>query len=129
MVVQPQLRGSLAEVIVSTRDDPRYGLHVMVGSGGKWVESDSDIAWAKAPVTPARARTLLLRTNLGRGLARKHPQILDEAALPQVIATLSRLAADWRETVAEIEVNPLVIRADSIDAVDAVITLRDCQSG
>jgi succinyl-CoA synthetase beta subunit len=45
-----------------------------------------------------------------------------------VIATLSRLAADWRETVAEIEVNPLVIRADSIDAVDAVITLRDGQS-
>jgi acyl-CoA synthetase (NDP forming) len=128
VVVQPQLRGSLAEVIVSTRDDPRYGLHVMVGSGGKWVESDSDVAWAKAPVTAAKARALLLRTNLGRGLAGKYPQSLDEAALPHVIATLSRLAADWRETVAEIEVNPLVIRADSIDAVDAVITLRDGQS-
>ncbi len=123
--MQPQLRDSVAEVIVSTRDDPRYGLHVMVGGGGKWVESDSDIAWAKAPVTPAQARTLLLRTNLGRGLARKYPKILDEAKLPAVIARLSSLASDWRETVDEIEINPLVVRPDSVDAVDAVITLRE----
>jgi acyl-CoA synthetase (NDP forming) len=125
VVVQPQLRGSVAEVIVSIRDDPRYGLHVMVGGGGKWVESDADIAWARAPVTATEARRLLLRTNLGRGLDRKYPQILDEAALPRAIATVSSLAAEWHDTVSEIEINPLVIRADSVEAVDAVITLRE----
>jgi acyl-CoA synthetase (NDP forming) len=129
IVVQPQLRGSVAEVIVSTVDDPRYGLHVMVGGGGKWVESDSDVAWAKAPVAAAQARALLLRTNLGRGLARKYPTLLEEAMLPQVIASVSAVAQEWIDTVAEIEINPLVIRADSVDAVDAVVTLREGQAG
>jgi hypothetical protein len=129
VVMQPQLRGSVAEVIVSTVDDPRYGLHVMLGSGGKWVESDSDVVWAKAPVTAAQARSLLLRTNLGRGLARKYPQVLDESMLPRVIASVSEVARDWAESVCEIEINPLVIRPESIDAVDAVVTLRPAQAG
>jgi acetate---CoA ligase (ADP-forming) len=129
VVVQPQLRGSVGEVIVSTVDDPRYGLHVMVGGGGKWVETDSDVAWAKAPVTAAQARALLLRTKLGRGLARKYPKVLEDAMLPQVIASVSTLAQEWVDTVAEIEINPLVIRADSVVAVDAVITLREGHAG
>jgi acyl-CoA synthetase (NDP forming) len=72
VVVQPMLTSPLAEIIVSTRDDPAYGLHVMVGNGGKWVEFDSDVAWAKAPITVSGARRLLQRTNIGRGLTKKH---------------------------------------------------------
>jgi acetyl-CoA synthetase (ADP-forming) len=124
VIVQPQVRGALAEIIVATRDDPHYGLHIMVGAGGKWVEADSDVAWATAPVTAAQAERLLRRTKIGRGLAAKHPRLLDEGALPRVVAAVSVLAAQWLESVAEIEINPLIVRADSVDAVDAVVTLR-----
>ena len=124
VVVQPMLTSPLAEIIVATRDDPAYGLHVMVGNGGKWVEFDSDVVWAKAPITVPGAQRLLRRTNIGRGLAKKHPEVLAETALPSVIAAISDLAAEWIGSVTEIEINPLIVRGDRIDAVDAVVTLR-----
>jgi acyl-CoA synthetase (NDP forming) len=124
IVVQPQVRGALAEIIVATRDDPHYGLHVMVGAGGKWVEADSDVAWATAPVTAAQAERMLRRTKIGRALAAKQPRLLQEQALPGVVAAVSAVAAQWLDSAAEIEINPLIVRADSVVAVDAVVTLR-----
>jgi acyl-CoA synthetase (NDP forming) len=124
VVVQPQLRNSIAELIVATRDDPRYGLHIMVGGGGKWVESDSDVVWAKAPLTPGEVPRLLRRTKIGRGLASKYPHLLEEAALPAVIAAISQVAARWADSVSEIEINPLMVSTTGVEAVDAVVTLR-----
>jgi len=132
VVVQPMLASPLAEIIVATRDDPAYGLHVMVGNGGTWVEFESDVAWAKAPITVPGAQRLLLRTNIGRGLATKHPEVLEETALPSVIAAVTEVAAEWIGSVTEIEINPLIVQGDRIDAVDAVVTLRagaDAPSG
>jgi acetate---CoA ligase (ADP-forming) len=124
VVVQPMVTSPLAEIIVATRDDPAYGLHVMVGNGGKWVEFDSDVAWAKAPITVSGAQRLLQRTNIGRALAKKHPELLSGTALPAVIAAISGIAAEWLASVTEIEINPLIVRSDRIEAVDAVVTLR-----
>ncbi|MDI1288334.1 MAG: acetate--CoA ligase family protein [bacterium] len=124
IVVQPQLRSVLAEMIVATSDDPHYGPHIMVGGGGRWVEADADVAWATAPVTGERATQLVLRTKIGRALAAKYPSLVTDGDLPKVIAAISRTAADWSDTVSEIEINPLMIQADAVTAVDAVITLR-----
>jgi len=124
VVVQPQLRGALAEIIVATRDDSQYGLHVMIGGGGRWVESDSDVAWAAAPVTPERAARLIRRTRIGRGLSAKYPQLLEADGLPAAIAAVSRLAAEWRDWASEIEINPLMVLPDGWNAVDAVVTVR-----
>jgi len=90
------------------------------------------VAWAKAPITVPDAQRLLLRTNIGRGLATKHPEVLEETALPSVIAAVTEVAAEWIGSVTEIEINPLIVQGDRIDAVDAVVTLRagaDAPSG
>jgi acetate---CoA ligase (ADP-forming) len=125
IVVQTQLRAALAEIIVATRDDPHYGHHIMIGAGGKWVETEADIAWASAPITPIRAAELIGRTRIGRGLTTKYPHLLEPGGLPDVIAAISQLATDWSESVAEIEINPLIVQSNAITAVDAVITLRN----
>ena len=56
--VQATVRGQ-AEVIVGARDDPHFGAVVMVGLGGIAVEILKDVALAPAPVSPARARTMI----------------------------------------------------------------------
>jgi succinyl-CoA synthetase beta subunit len=88
------------------------------------VEQESDVAWARAPITTSQARRLIDRTRLGRRLSAKVPAHLEEAALPQMISLLSRLAERWREEITEIEINPLVVGFEGFTAVDAVITLR-----
>ena len=45
----------------------------------------------------------------------------DLAALERAVVALSQLAAD--PTVIETEVNPLIVRADGVVAVDAVVRL------
>jgi acetyl-CoA synthetase (ADP-forming) len=124
VVVQPQVRWPVAEMIVATRDDPVYGLHLMVGSGGTGVAEDSDVAWARTPVTPSEARRLVGRTRLGRRLAKKVPAQLEDEAIPQMISRLSGLAEQWRAEVTEIEINPLLVDSQGFTAVDAVITRR-----
>ena len=122
--MQPQLRGALAEVIVATRDDPAYGLHLMVGGGGGTVETDADVAWTRMPVSPSNAEQLLLRTKVGRRLAAKAPAKLEAGALPAIVAAIAALAEESRDSVTEIEVNPLIVTAKGAVAVDAVVTLR-----
>jgi succinyl-CoA synthetase beta subunit len=44
--------------------------------------------------------------------------------LPEVVSAVSRLAQEWGDTIAEIEINPLIVRTDDLVAVDAVLRLR-----
>jgi len=124
VMVQPQLRGVVAEIIIGTRDDPVFGLHVMVGGGGGGVEAMSDVAWARAPVTPQRAFDLLARTRVGKRLYKRQSAMLPVSEVSALVALVSQLAVDWSETVTEIEINPLIISAGDLGAVDAVVTLR-----
>jgi hypothetical protein len=124
IVVQPQLAHVVAELIVATRDDPGYGLHLVVGRGGNGVELDADVAWTRLPLTADRARSLLRRTKIGRRLETKASSMLDDSALPAIIARVAELAGGWRDTVTEIELNPLIVCEHEAWAVDAVITLR-----
>lgn len=124
VVVQPQFRRPIVEVLIATRDDPHYGLHLVVGRGGGGVEVASDVAWARCPVDKAQGRELLARTGVGELLSRKAPQALEPGGLPGLIEKVSRLAEESRSDVSEIEINPLLVSRDEVLAVDAVVTLR-----
>ena len=47
---------------------------------------------------------------------------VDQERLAEVIARISELAADHRELIAEMDVNPLICAGERIIAVDALIT-------
>jgi hypothetical protein len=46
---------------------------------------------------------------------------VDRNRLADVICRVAALAADYRDTIAELDVNPLICTGDSITAVDALI--------
>ncbi|MFE5482247.1 acetate--CoA ligase family protein [Streptomyces sp. NPDC056527] len=107
------------ELIVGVNRDPRFGPVAMVGLGGVLTETLRDVAFSLAPVPAARAEELLrsLRTAALLAGVRGRPAV-DVAAAAAVIERITAVAAAHPE-MAELEVNPLLVRPEGALALDA----------
>jgi acyl-CoA synthetase (NDP forming) len=125
-VLVQKMHSGLAEAIVGYRDDPVVGPLVLVGVGGVLTEVYRDTVLRIAPVSEEEAGEMIARVkgfaairgyrNLPRG---------DLAALARAVSALSRLALVKGRPVREAEINPLIVRADSVVAVDALVALKE----
>jgi acyl-CoA synthetase (NDP forming) len=122
LLVQRMEHG-LAEAIVGYRDDPVVGPLVLVGAGGTLAELYQDFAVGLAPVSEAEALALLERIK-GLAMVRGYRNLPrgDVAALARAVAALSRLALV--PEVREAEINPLIVKAQGVVAVDARLVLK-----
>ncbi|WP_405792326.1 acetate--CoA ligase family protein [Streptomyces sp. NBC_00029] len=107
------------ELIVGVNQDPRFGPVALVGLGGVLTETLRDVAFALAPVPARRAEALLrgLRSAALLDGVRGRPAV-DVAAAAAVIERITTVAAAHPE-IAELEVNPLLVRPDGALALDA----------
>jgi acyl-CoA synthetase (NDP forming) len=112
------------ELLVGARRDPRFGAVVVVGAGGVHAELFRDTASALAPVGADDAERLIRRLACAPLLdgARGRPR-LDVRAAAEAVAALSRFAAAHPE-LAELEVNPLLVREHRAVGLDARFVLR-----
>jgi acyl-CoA synthetase (NDP forming) len=123
ILVQRMERG-LAEAIVGYRVDPVVGPVALVGAGGVLTELSADYALRMAPVSEAEAMEMIEEVkslavirgyrNLPRG---------DVAALARAVSALSRLCL--LPEIAEAEINPLIVKAEGVVAVDVRIVNRE----
>jgi acyl-CoA synthetase (NDP forming) len=130
VIVAPMAKGT-AELILGSRTDPVFGPVVMVGLGGIFAEILQDTAVQMAPVTEAQAMAMLQSLKAfavldgARGRSRA-----DLSAAARAIAALSRFAAAHADDVAEIDINPLLVRSEGegVVALDALLIPRAGQS-
>jgi acyl-CoA synthetase (NDP forming) len=111
------------ELLAGVRRDPRFGPLVVVAAGGIHAEALRDTAVALAPVDEAAAEELvrsLASAPLLSGARGRPP--LDVAAAARAVAALSHFAAEHPE-VAEVEVNPLLVRREGAVGLDARVVL------
>ena len=125
VIVQKMERG-LAEAIVGYRDDPVVGPLVLVGAGGTLAELYQDFRLALAPVTPEEAERMIEGV---KGLAairgyRNLPRG-DVQGLAQAVSAFSTLCLLENRPVLEAEINPLIVKADGVVAVDARLVLKE----
>ena len=123
VLVQPMVPQGI-EIVVGARNDPLFGPLIVVGLGGILVEVLGDTALSIAPVTPAEAEGLLRQlkgVKLLEGF--RGMRAVDLKRLARAVSDVSRFAADHRDSVSELDVNPLICTADRITAVDALIVL------
>jgi acyl-CoA synthetase (NDP forming) len=119
--VQEMVNGGV-EVMAGINNDAQFGPVLVVGMGGVQVEVLRDTAVALAPVSSAEALVMLQSLKGYRPLAgHRGAKPVALAALADTIARLSELAADHRQRLAEVDVNPIVARADRVVAVDALV--------
>jgi acetate---CoA ligase (ADP-forming) len=115
-LVQEMVDG--VEAILGARVDPLYGPILVVGSGGVLVELARDAALRLLPVGASEVREMIgglkLKTLL-KGFRGK--PAADEAALVKTAVGLARFFVDHRDRLADIEINPLIVRARGKGAV------------
>ncbi len=112
------------EIILGVTRDPDFGPMLMVGLGGIHVEVLRDVVFAPVPIGPDEALSLLgeLRGAALLDGVRGAPPA-DRAALAELIAALSRFAADHAELIDEIDLNPVIVHSQGqgLTVVDALI--------
>lgn len=120
-LAEEMVSGVVAELLVGLRRDPVYGATLTLGFGGVTAELLADTQTLVLPVAADEVREALRRLRLWplldgyRGRAR--------ADVDAVVAAVMALQAVMAEQTAieEIEINPLMVRAQGAVAVDAVI--------
>jgi acyl-CoA synthetase (NDP forming) len=118
------------EIAVGAVNDAQFGPYVMVAAGGVLMELLADRVVALAPVDVAAAHRLIAGLKVSRLLRGwRGAAAADVDALADCVARVSMIAAVQRDTIAEIDVNPVIAGSDGCIAVDALIVRRQMRRG
>lgn len=110
------------EIILGCSTDPNYGPVIALGIGGIFAELIGKPVLRLPPLSDQEAREMIDALPHRRILdgVRGQPAA-DREVLAQVIVRFSWLVADLAADVAEIDINPLILRGNSAVAADALI--------
>jgi acyl-CoA synthetase (NDP forming) len=123
LLIAEMLRGQ--EVILGTATDTTFGPVIMFGLGGVFVESLQDVAFRMIPLDRQDASAMLSEIKgaaLLNGFRGSPP--VNKDSIVAAILSLSQLAGQFRSSIQEIDINPLLATPEGVVAVDALIKLN-----
>jgi len=125
-VIQEMATGIL-EVFAGVKRDPDFGLVFAFGAGGVLIEAFNDVALRPLPLREGEAAAMIAETRAATLLAgfRGRPPG-DVAALARCLEGVADFAWAERDTLEELDVNPIVVRTAGAGCliVDALIVPR-----
>lgn len=115
------------ELVIGMVNDPTFGPIMMAGFGGVTVELFGDVAHRPAPLGVDHAKAMihsLKSAKLLEGFRGARPVDITPAA--ELLATLSQVASANRDSIQEMEFNPVILHADGsgLTIADALIVLK-----
>ncbi len=122
VLVSPMRRGGL-ELLVGVTRDPEWGQVLAIAMGGALVELLDDAALRVLPVSRDEVVGMLEELRGYRLLSGfRGSKPVDVDALADAVTQVATVAATLGSSVQSIEVNPLLVDGDRIEALDALIT-------
>jgi succinyl-CoA synthetase beta subunit len=102
------------EIIIGGNTDRQFGKMLLVGLGGIYVETFKDVQLRLCPITKADAEDMLF------GLESRKIITYDGKAEEEVVELLLKVSKMFTENkrIVELDLNPVIIRQGSYDAVD-----------
>jgi acyl-CoA synthetase (NDP forming) len=110
------------ECVVGVAQDELFGPVVMLGLGGVLVEVLGDVTFRIPPFGRADAAAMIDELK-GAALLNRRQSPADRKALVDVLMKVQRLAIDLSRDLAELDINPLLVRPAGQGAValDALV--------
>lgn len=114
------------ELLVGIVRDALWGPVLTLGLGGIWTEVFKDASLRVLPVQPAEIKTMLGELR-GAALLRgaRGQQAVNLDALSEVIYRISRLALALGPQLNVLEINPLLVDAGRIEALDVLVSWQE----
>lgn len=121
-VLVQEMSAGHVELVVGVQRDPVFGMVVMVGFGGILVEVLKDATFRKAPFSPAEGEAMLDELRMSAlldGVRGKPP--VDREAIGEMLSNLSVWAASMEDTLAELDLNPVLVGENGPQVVDCLM--------
>jgi acetyl-CoA synthetase (ADP-forming) len=123
-LVQEMVEGA-REIMIGMHRDPSFGPSVLFGLGGIFTEILQDAVFRVAPIRKRDAREMMRAIRGHRILdAIRGMPAVDRDVLSHTLMAVGQIALDYPE-IAEIDINPLIVRGAKPVAVDALLVLTD----
>jgi len=123
-LVQEMVSGA-REIMIGMHRDPSFGPSVAFGLGGIFTEVLQDVVFRVAPLRKRDARDMMrgIRAHKILDAVRGMPKV-DQDILSTALMAVGQIALDHPD-IAEIDINPLIVRGDRPVAVDALVVLTE----
>ncbi len=126
VLVQEMIKNG-SEVMIGMSQDPQFGPTIAFGLGGIFVEVLKDISLRVTPLSQSDAEQMVKEIKgylILQGVRDK--KRADIEAVVDVLQRISRLAQDWKDTISEIDINPLIVfdEGHGVKAADALVVLK-----
>ncbi|MCE7748835.1 MAG: acetyl-CoA synthetase [Candidatus Heimdallarchaeota archaeon] len=124
-VLVEKMVGKGLELIIGTNTDPTFGPVILFGVGGVMVEAIKDVVFRLCPTTQPQALQAIeeIKARVLLEGFRGMPKVNKEE-LSNLIVKLSELAWEYKEYIAEMDINPIIANEDGLFPVDARIILK-----
>ena len=130
VLIEAMVGDAVAELIVGVKRDERLGLALVIGSGGQLVELVGDSQSLLLPTGRAAVVRALDRLRVAALLDgfRGRPSG-DRAAAVQAIMAVAAFADAHRDTLVELDINPLMVRPEGKGVVAVDVLIRAASLG
>ena len=122
ILIQPMLSG--IELFIGAKAEPKFGHMVLCGLGGIFIEVFKDVSAGLVPIAKNEATDMIHRLkSYGIIKGARGQEGVNEELFAEIVARVSALVKAAPE-IAEMDLNPLLGKADKVVAVDARIRIE-----
>jgi acetate---CoA ligase (ADP-forming) len=126
IIISPMRSGGGVELLVGVTNDATWGPTIAVGFGGVMVEVMADVSIAPLPVDREEVIAMLLRLRGAKLLQSfRGAPAANLVAVADSIVNIGIAAVKLGPSLASLEVNPLLVRGDRVDALDGLVVWND----
>jgi len=122
VLIETMVEDVVAELLVGIDTDPQFGQIMVIAGGGVWVELIKDKSTLLLPTSAPKILQALQQLkifSLLQGFRGRPGCNLDQ--LVETIMCIARFAADNRDQIVEMDINPLVVTTNTAVAADVMI--------